>query len=49
MFALDVNISACFEDDGECEHTVPIFSKTVLPKVACSWVNGFNQNGKYFL
>jgi hypothetical protein len=49
IFALDLNISACFESNNECEHTVPIFTQTVLPKVSCSWLNGFNQNGKIFL
>jgi hypothetical protein len=42
-----MNVSACFESHGECEITIPVLHKTILPKVNCDWYNGFNNEGKH--
>ncbi|XP_060596420.1 uncharacterized protein LOC132750448 [Ruditapes philippinarum] len=42
-FVVDMNVSACFESHGECEITIPVLHKTILPKVNCDWYNGFNN------
>ncbi|XP_053398344.1 uncharacterized protein LOC128556707 [Mercenaria mercenaria] len=43
-YVLDVNISACFESHRECEFTLPVLQKAILPKVNCDWQNGFIDN-----
>jgi hypothetical protein len=46
-FVVDMNVSACFESQGECEITIPVLRKTILPKVNCDWYNGFSNEGKH--
>ncbi|XP_053400990.1 uncharacterized protein LOC123541000 [Mercenaria mercenaria] len=43
-YVMDMNISACFESDGECANTIPVLQKTILPKVKCDWLNGFTDD-----
>ena len=36
-YMLNMNLSVCFEQDGPCLVSVPVFENTKLPKLGCDW------------
>lgn len=34
---LNMNLSVCFEKEGPCLVSVPVFENTKLPKLGCNW------------
>jgi hypothetical protein len=37
QYMLNMNMSVCFEKEGPCIVSVPVFENTKLPKLGCDW------------
>jgi len=45
-YMADMNISLCTESAMDCDVSITVLKKTILPRIKCQLTNGFNIPGR---